>query len=227
MDAQIFGYIGAALVAAIAVPQLVKILREREADGVSVPAWIMQALCCLTFLIYGLRIAQLPQVVGNVLPVAGALGVVAVTLIARKQLSTVVVVLSVLVTVVYVAAMFAIPPIAVGAMAAVWAFIARWPQVVDSIDSSRKGMATTVSPASWYLMIAAMSAWMVYGIMLGDIPVLATNVIGIVASIIILVAEYRNPARGIEVPAATDLAQELPDRMTPAPMLGAAVPVKD
>lgn len=211
MDAQVFGYIGAVLVAAIAVPQLVKILRERDADGVSVPAWIMQALCCLTFLIYGLRIAELPQVVGNVLPVAGALGVVAVTLMARKQLSPVVVFSGAIVTVVYVVALFAIPPIAVGIVAAIWAFIARWPQVVDSIDSSRKGIATTVSPASWYLMIAAMTAWMVYGIMLGDIPVLATNVIGIVASVVILVAEYRNPARRTKTLQSSTVTQESTD----------------
>lgn len=192
MDAQIFGYLGAILVAALALPQLAKILRERDATGVSVPAWIMQALCCLTFLIYGLRLAQMPQILGNILPVIGALAIVAVALIARDKLSVAGVVVAVIVTALYVALMFVLPPLVVGSLAVVWGFVARWPQVVDSISSSRRGAATTVSPATWYLMIAAMLLWLVYGVMLMDVPVLATNVIGIVASIIILVAEYRN-----------------------------------
>jgi MtN3 and saliva related transmembrane protein len=194
VDAQIFGYIGAVLVSALAVPQLVKILRDRDAAGVSVPSWIMQALCCLTFLIYGLRISEMPQILGNVLPVIGALAIVVVALVARQQMSVGHVVLAVSATVAYVGLMFAIAPLAVGSLATLWAFIARWPQVVDSISASRQGIATSVSPATWYLMIAAMVSWMIYGIILMDIPVLATNVIGILASIVILIAEYRNPA---------------------------------
>lgn len=197
MDAQVFGYIGAVLVSALALPQLVTILRDRDAVGVSVPAWIMQALSCLTFLIYGLRIFELPQIMGNVLPVIGALAIVVVALVARQQLSVAYVVLSSLVLVSYVGLMFVIPPLAVGGLAAVWAFIARWPQVADSVKASRQGVATSVSPATWYLMIAAMGSWMVYGIMLMDLPVLATNVVGIIASIIILIAEHRNPANRI------------------------------
>jgi len=194
VDAQIFGYVGAVLVSALAIPQLVKILRDRDATGVSVPAWIMQALCCLTFLIYGLRLTEMPQIVGNVLPVMGALAIVVVALVARKQMSAGLVILAVSATVAYVIFMFAIPPLAVGSFAVLWAFIARWPQVVDSISASRRGIATSVSPATWYLMIAAMTSWLIYGIMMMDIPVLATNVIGILASIVILIAERRNPS---------------------------------
>ncbi len=210
MDAQIFGYIGALLVSALAIPQLVKIMRERDAVGVSVPAWIMQALCCLTFLIYGIRLFELPQIMGNVLPVIGALAIVAVALVSRRQMSVGKIVLAVVATVAYIALMFVIPPLAVGYVAVVWAFVARWPQVVDSISSSRRGIATTVSPATWYLMIAAMTSWLIYGVMMMDVPVLATNVIGILASIIILIAEYRNKAnRTGELPATTPSSREI------------------
>ncbi len=205
MDAQVFGYIGAILVSALALPQLVKILRERDAAGVSVPAWIMQALCCLTFLIYGLRLAQMPQIMGNILPVIGALAIVAVALVSRRKLSAGVVVIASLAAVLYIALMFMIPVLAVGGLAVLWAFVARWPQVVDSIAASRRSVPTTVSPATWYLMIAAMTFWLIYGVMMMDIPVLATNVIGILAAIIILVAEYRNSGNSLTEPTDNEL----------------------
>ncbi len=205
MDAQVFGYIGAILVSALALPQLVKILRERDAAGVSVPAWIMQALCCLTFLIYGLRLAQMPQIMGNILPVVGALAIVAVALVSRRKLSAGVVVIASLAAVLYIALMFMIPVLAVGGLAVLWAFVARWPQVVDSITASRRGIPTTVSPATWYLMIAAMTFWLIYGVMMMDIPVLATNVIGILASIVILIAEYRNVGNRLTEPTDNEL----------------------
>ena len=215
MDAQVFGYIGAVLVSALAIPQLVRILRERDAAGVSIPSWVMQALCCLSFLIYGLRLTEYPQIVGNVLPVIGAMAIVIVALVSRRQMSVGIVVLASSAAVGYIVLMFAIPPLAVGSLAAVWAFVARWPQVVDSIAASRRGIATTVSPATWYLMIAAMTSWMIYGVMMRDVPVLATNVIGILASAIILIAEYRNPANRVPETAATPPPNREPVKIGP------------
>lgn len=191
--AQLFAYIGAIGVSLLAIPQLVKILRSRDSAGVSVPAWICQAMCCGTFLVYGIRIFELPQIVGNVLPVAGALAVAGMAVAARREITAPLVAGFFVATAAYLAFLFAIPPLLVGFVGAGLAVIARWPQVIDSIRNCRNATPTNVSAATWYLLIAGMGSWMIYGVIAMDVPVLVTNVIGVLAAVIILMAEHRNP----------------------------------
>lgn len=190
--AQIFAYIGAIGVSLLALPQLFKILRDRDAEGVSVWAWIFQAVCCGTFLIYGIVIFEPAQIVGNVLPVLGALAVALMTVSARRPITFWLLTISTLIGAVYIAIMFAIPPLLVGFVGTGLSVIARLPQILDSVRSSQRGTPTNVSTTTWYLFIGGMGAWMVYGIIALDYPVLLTNLIGILSAVIILIAEYRN-----------------------------------
>ena len=191
--AQVFAYLGAIGVSLLALPQLFKILRDRDSAGVSVWAWIFQAACCGTFLIYGIVIFEPAQIVGNVLPVIGALAVALMAVSARRTVTFGLIAISAMIGAAYIAVMFAIPPLMVGFVGTGLSIIARWPQIVDSIRSSRNGKPTNVSTTTWYFFIGGMGAWMVYGIIALDYPVLITNLIGILSAVVILIAEYRNP----------------------------------
>lgn len=208
--AQIFAYIGAIGVSLLALPQLLKILRDRDSAGVSVWAWIFQALCCGTFLIYGIVIFEPAQIVGNVLPVIGALAVALMAISARRSITFWLIATSALIGAIYIAIMFAIPPLMVGFVGTGLSVIARWPQIVDSIRSSRNGTPTNVSTTTWYFFIGGMGAWMVYGIIALDYPVLITNLIGILSAVVILIAEYRNPGnRALKQNADEETTQAL------------------
>src|SRR5512146_2427814 len=58
------------------VPQIVRTLRDRSLPGVSALSWAMTALACTTWMLYGFRSGELPQIPGNVLLVTGAVIIV-------------------------------------------------------------------------------------------------------------------------------------------------------
>src|SRR6476646_5638602 len=70
------GYLGSALGVAMVVPQILRTLRNRALPGVSALSWALTATACTTWLLYGVRTAEVPQIPGNVLLVSGAVTVV-------------------------------------------------------------------------------------------------------------------------------------------------------
>jgi uncharacterized protein with PQ loop repeat len=69
------GYVGSALGVAMVVPQIVRTLRDRTMPGVSALSWALTALACSSWLLYGVRTGEMPQVPGNVLLISGAVAV--------------------------------------------------------------------------------------------------------------------------------------------------------
>src|ERR1044072_2789336 len=70
------GYLGSALGVAMVVPQILRTLRNRQLPGVSALSWALTAIACTTWLLYGVRTTEIPQIPGNVLLVSGAVAVV-------------------------------------------------------------------------------------------------------------------------------------------------------
>ena len=66
------GYFGAALGVAMVVPQIVRTLRNPELPGVSAASWGLFALASLSWLLYGVRADEVPQLPGNLLMIIGS-----------------------------------------------------------------------------------------------------------------------------------------------------------
>lgn len=205
--AMVFAYTGAVLVSILAVPQIRRTVIGRDVEGLSALSWSLQALCAGTFLVYGFRTFSDPQVVGNVLPLLGA-GLVAGTVIyIRKVLSPLQLAVAVVGILGYFSLMlYAVPPIMVGASAVFISLFCRWPQVFTSYKSLRAGTPTSVAKLTWIISIAAMTAWLSYGLLFPDWPVVIGCCISLSASILVLSFEVINSRRNNVVVRELQLA---------------------
>tara|TARA_B100000925_G_scaffold176726_1_gene133253 strand:- start:229 stop:486 length:258 start_codon:yes stop_codon:yes gene_type:complete len=67
MNVEIFGYIAAILTTAAFLPQLIKTLKTKKADDVSLITLIMFIIGVLCWIIYGYKIASIPILLANLI----------------------------------------------------------------------------------------------------------------------------------------------------------------
>jgi MtN3 and saliva related transmembrane protein len=67
MNIEIFGYIAAVLTTAAFLPQLIKTLKTKKADDVSLVTLIMFIIGVLCWIIYGYKISSIPILVANLI----------------------------------------------------------------------------------------------------------------------------------------------------------------
>ena len=67
MNIDIFGYFAAILTTAAFLPQLVKTLKTKKADDVSLATLIMFIIGVLSWIIYGYKILSIPILVANLI----------------------------------------------------------------------------------------------------------------------------------------------------------------
>ena len=67
MNIEIFGYIAAVLTTAAFLPQLIKTLKTKKADDVSLITLIMFIIGVLCWIIYGYKIASIPILLANLI----------------------------------------------------------------------------------------------------------------------------------------------------------------
>ena len=67
MDVEIFGYIAAILTTAAFLPQLIKTLKTKRADDVSLITLIMFIIGVLCWIIYGYKISSIPILLANLI----------------------------------------------------------------------------------------------------------------------------------------------------------------
>ena len=65
MNVDIFGYFAAILTTAAFLPQLIKTLKTKKADDVSLTTLIMFIIGVLSWIIYGYQISSIPILVAN------------------------------------------------------------------------------------------------------------------------------------------------------------------
>ena len=65
MNVDIFGYLAAVLTTAAFLPQLIKTLKTKKADDVSLTTLIMFILGVLSWIIYGYKIYSMPILIAN------------------------------------------------------------------------------------------------------------------------------------------------------------------
>ena len=162
-------YIGATLGVSMVVPQILRTLRHPTLTGVSAVSWGLTALACLTWLSYGIRTAQIPQIPGNVLLVSGAVTIVLLVpspLSRSRRALALVLAASVL-----LAVSFSVPARSVGYLAIGVGLVSAWPQVYDSLAGWRSGAESGVSIATWSLKVTSQVCWLSYALLAGDVPV--------------------------------------------------------
>jgi len=67
MNVEIFGYIAAILTTAAFLPQLIKTLKTKKADDVSLITLIMFIVGVLCWIIYGYKISSIPILLANLI----------------------------------------------------------------------------------------------------------------------------------------------------------------
>ena len=67
MNIEIFGYIAAVLTTAAFLPQLIKTLKTKKADDVSLITLIMFIIGVLSWIIYGYKISSIPILLANLI----------------------------------------------------------------------------------------------------------------------------------------------------------------
>jgi|TARA_B100001741_G_scaffold190266_1_gene156769 MtN3 and saliva related transmembrane protein len=67
MNIEIFGYIAAILTTAAFLPQLIKTLKTKKADDVSLITLIMFIIGVLCWIIYGYNISSIPILIANLI----------------------------------------------------------------------------------------------------------------------------------------------------------------
>ena len=67
MNVEIFGYIAAVLTTAAFLPQLIKTLKTKKADDVSLITLIMFIIGVLCWIIYGYKISSIPILSANLI----------------------------------------------------------------------------------------------------------------------------------------------------------------
>ena len=67
MNIEIFGYIAAVLTTAAFLPQLIKTLKTKKADDVSLTTLIMFIIGVFSWIIYGYKISSKPILIANLI----------------------------------------------------------------------------------------------------------------------------------------------------------------
>lgn len=179
------GYFASALGVAMVVPQILRTLRDRRLPGVSALSWALTAIACTTWLFYGIRTAELPQIPGNVLLVSGAVVVVLLVPSGTPQfaralgLAGAASLLGVLA--------FVAPPAVIGGIGGAIGVVSGLPQLVRSLR--RTAAASAVSPLTWALRAASQGSWLGFALMLGDVVVALSATFLLTNALIVLLLE--------------------------------------
>jgi uncharacterized protein with PQ loop repeat len=185
------GYLGSALGVTMVVPQILRTLRDRQLPGVSALSWALTAIACTTWLFYGIRTAEVPQIPGNVLLVSGA---VAVVLLVPSRTTRGIRALGLVVAAASIGLLaFVAPAAVIGGLGGMIGVVSGLPQLVRSLR--RTSAASAVSPLTWGLRVASQASWLSYGLMLHDfVVVLSATFLLTNALAVLLLETMRRPA---------------------------------
>src|SRR4051794_1414038 len=184
------GYLGSALGVAMVVPQILRTIGNRRLPGVSALSWALTALACTSWLLYGIRTGEIPQIPGNVLLVSGA---VAVVLLVPSCTSPLVRALG-LAWCAALAGVLALvaPPAVLGAVGGLLGLFSGLPQLARSMR--RRAGVSAVSPLTWALRVDSQASWLSYGLMLRDLTVaLSATFLLTNALLVLLIETVRRP----------------------------------
>lgn len=185
---EIVGVIAGILGLAVAVPQLLKVLKAHSHVGVSITAWFLLMLNYSVWLGFSWRMDSPSQLWANILAVGLTAVLVYVLLkehLGNKFVSAVVILFSIFVsiTVILVSPVWLMDIVLAGFI------FARVPQVLSSFRSWRLGRHTNVSLLAYMLMGLSSVGWATYGAVTGLYMNVISSSIGLGLSVLVLLFE--------------------------------------
>ena len=177
-------YLGAALGVAMVLPQLARTIRHPDLPGVSALSWSLTSITALTWLAYGLRTAAMPQIPGNILLASGAVAVVLLVPSAVSRTRRSLTLAGAALAVVVLGTL--LPPQTIGYLAFGVGLFSAWPQLFESFANWRSGGESGLSLTTWSVRVVAATAWLGYGLLAVDLPVLVASGFGLATTIAIL-----------------------------------------
>ena len=192
------------------IPQIVRTLKNRTLPGVSAMTWALTALSCLTWMLYGFRADETPQIPGNFLMVIGS-AFVAVAVVSTVSARSRALRLALLVGVV-IAAGLTLPPAAVGFLAFGIGLIAAVPQTIRSVIG-RHRPSSGVSVSAWFLRGAAQVFWLIFAVIQHDVVIMISGVF-LLSSCVLLVAVERSRPAAVPVEVSDDSLTDGADQLS-------------
>jgi uncharacterized protein with PQ loop repeat len=186
------GYLGALLGVCMVIPQIARTFRNRQAPGVSPLSWALTAMGSSSWLLYGLRAHEGPQIPGNVLVVAGAVVILlaAPARIGERQRAA----MLAIALVVLVGCAVALSTAVVGLIAFSIGIVSSLPQIIRSLGGPT-GTTSAVSIPTWMLRGASQIFWLVFAVVEKDTIVFASANFILFSSLLVSVAELRRQRR--------------------------------
>lgn len=187
---------------AFAWPQAWRAARADDVSGISAPTTLLLICTSTTWLLYGLAVADASLIAGNGVTMLAAMLTLAVVLrrsVERPAALAPLLVawLAVLTIVALVAGALDLGPAPVGVLGAVLGVTMSIPQ---AWRITRGHGTEGVSLATYVLLMAVMTSWLVYGLLLGDPVVWSPNVFGlvVVGAVVAAIVVHRSPADRLE-----------------------------
>ena len=177
------GLLAAALGILTGVPQVVRLLRNPDASGLSYPSAILGVLSSGTWLTYGFLVADPAQLVANVPGLACAI-VTVVLASARLGVSLTPALLAALVWIPLVTLAFLLGgPVLVGMAATAVSLVKMLPQVRTVL---RREPLHGLAPTTFFLTQLSATMWTVYGLATGQPSVVVCSMVSAVLAGVVL-----------------------------------------
>ena len=143
-------------------PQAVRIIRRKDASGVSVASWSLALVSCVTWLEYGIVFKDPVFIINNVFNLAGTVAIL-LALVRHAGASPALPLLVALGTTAVVWLMNVLGGrTAVGTAATLMGIAMFLPQVIKVFRSPTSG----VSPVTWALVSLSSLSWLAYGLVM-------------------------------------------------------------
>lgn len=187
---EIIGFVAGTLGLSIAVPQLLRILKAKTHEGVSILTWVIALSNFAIWASYSAKYNSISQLVTN--SIAWVLTAILVYVLI-KQARNATTALFVIITsaLIMVGLGYYSNEIVMTVALFLIVFSVRIPQIVSSIDHYKKHKQTTVSKTTYLLTVLSSVGWVTYGALTGLWHNVIASSIAIITSLIILWIETR------------------------------------
>jgi uncharacterized protein with PQ loop repeat len=152
----------------------------------------LSGLSSFTWLLYGIRAAEIPQIPGNVLTVSGSMVIaLAVPSMLGRSRRAIAIALPALALVTLATVL---PPTALGFIAFGIGIVSMFPQTVRSLRRAA-GEVSAVSVATWVLFGVSQACWLVYALLVDDLVVTISACWILASALVISSSELRQRRR--------------------------------
>lgn len=189
--AEITGLAASVFIFAISVPQLVKIIKSKSVQGVSLTTWGLILITYAIWFGYAPRLEALAVVVNNFLAGIVTAILFGYMLYVQSRNKTKAIAISVILFITGSLIGYYIPELIVQILLIASAFI-RAPQMFESYQSWKNQKVTQVSLTTWILSTAGSIFWTFYGIMMKDPILIIVPVIALLLAAFITLFELLN-----------------------------------